>query len=74
MCFLKTLKALDTMPVQKEHSPEDVPSQENVEEMQDQPSYLNCMLKSQTPFLANKQDQMMFNLLSCLSANTSNII
>ena len=69
MCFLKTLKSLDTMPQQKEHTPEDNSQTETIEESKTSTSYLNCMLKSQIPVLVNKQDQMFFDLLSSLKTN-----
>ena len=73
MCFLKTLKPLDAMPIQRETKAEDVSCQDSAEETQDQQSYLNSMLKTQIPVIVSKQDQMMFDLLNSFNVNNLHI-
>jgi len=71
MCFLKTLKPLDQMPVNKETLDIHPVSQKKNIPQQQKPSFLNILLNSETPFLLNKNDQLLFKLLTLATANHS---
>jgi hypothetical protein len=70
MCFLKTLKPLDDIRIEKEQSSHEASSEENCEESRESLSYLNDMLTTKTPVLNTKQDQRLFDILALAKANT----
>ena len=73
MCFLKALRPLDAMPSVKEEITNEPPAQNIEENSEKNFSYLNSLLETKTPVLLSKQDQLLFNLLSSITSNSTHL-
>jgi hypothetical protein len=69
MCFLKTLKPLDDITLEKRAPSLEAANLENQEKLEAECSYLNGMLNTQTPVLLSRQDQLLFDLLTQVKSN-----
>jgi len=70
MCFLKTLKPLDTIPIEKGHLPVDTPTCQNYNHLKTTQAFPKIIERPALGFSLSNQDQLLLNLLNLVNSNT----
>lgn len=70
MCFLKTLKPLDTIPIEKGHLPIESASSEKFLDVNENHSFSKIAKRPEINVSLSKQDQLLLSLLNLVNFNT----
>ena len=73
MCFLKTFKQLDAIPLEKGPLESQAEFSEKMEKGGKNHSFLNDILESKVPVLYTKQDDIIFKLLNLINSNNKHL-